>query len=164
MKQLGIDEKESGTGERSTWKGVKDFFEKKLPELKEKMNTCVGPGGYGKQLLLKSVLEEVIITVERQLSDMDIFTDAEADVTRLEYAPVTNSGCESEFGKLDNRLHVSGGSATVQTLSMENIVSTNKLLSDQSFKELSEDEEMEQWEWARKSQEVQETSITEGIS
>ena len=121
-------------------------------------------GGDGKQLLLKSVLEEVIITVERQLSDMDIFTDAEADVTRLEYAPVTNSGCESEFGKLDNRLHVSSGSATVQTLSMENIVSTNRLLSDQSFKELSEDEEMEQWEWARKSQEVQETSITEGIS
>ena len=121
-------------------------------------------GGDGKQLLLKSVLEEVIITVERQLSDMDIFTDAEADVTRLEYAPVTNSGCESEFGKLDNRLHVSGGSATVQTLSMENIVSTTKLLSDQSFKELSEDEEMEQWEWVRKSQEVQETSITEGIS
>ena len=53
-------------------------------------------------------------------------------------------GCESEIGKLDNRLHVSGGSATVQTLSMKNIVSTNKLLSDQSFKELSEDEEMEQ--------------------
>ena len=35
-KQLGIDEKETGTGARSTWKGVKDFFEKKLPELKEK--------------------------------------------------------------------------------------------------------------------------------
>ena len=48
-------------------------------------------GGDGKQVLLKSVLDEVIITVERQLSDMDIFTDAEADVTRLEYAPVTNS-------------------------------------------------------------------------
>ena len=59
--------------------------------------------------------------------------------------------------KLDNWLHVSGGSATVQTLSMKNIVSTNKLLSDQSFKELSEDEKMEQWEWARKSQEVQNT-------
>ena len=40
---------------------------------------------------------------------------------------------------------------------MKNIVSTNKLLSDQSFKELSEDEKMEQWEWARKSQEVQNT-------
>ena len=74
-------------------------------------------------------------------------------------------GCESEIGKLDNQLHVSGGSATVQTLSMENIVSTNKLLSDQSFKELSEDEEMEQCSGrSRKSQEVQETSITEGIS
>ena len=48
---------------------------------------------------------------------MDIFNDHEADVDRLEYAVVTNLGCESEFGKLDNRLKVSGGSATVETLS-----------------------------------------------
>ena len=34
-----------------------------------------------------------------------------------------------------------------------------QIRSDQSFKELSEDEEMEQWEWARKSQEVQETKV-----
>ena len=118
------------------------------------MDDCVD--GDGKQKLLKSVLEEVIITVERQLSEMDIFKDSEADIDRLEYAPVTNLGCESEFAKLDNRLKVSGGSATVETLSRKNIVSTNKLLSDQSFTELTEEQKMGQWKWARKSKEVEE--------
>ena len=53
---------------------------------------------------------------------------ANSDLSKLEYAPLTNLGCESEFAKLDVRIMASGGSTIVQTHSRKNIVTTNRLL------------------------------------
>ena len=35
---------------------------------------------------------------------------------KLDYIPLTNSGCESEFAKLDNRIKITGRTTSVQTL------------------------------------------------
>ena len=76
----------------------------------------------------------MIETLERQLFEMDFFQNsdeagpANSDVYKLEYAPLTNLGCESEFAKLDVRIVASGGSTTIQTHSRKNIVTTNRLL------------------------------------
>ena len=61
--------------------------------------------------------------------------------SKLKHVPLTNLGAESKFAKLDNRLQVSGGTASIETLSRKDIVATNDFLVDSSFTELSTDEE-----------------------
>ena len=62
------------------------------------------------------------------------------DTTKLDSAPLTNLGCESEFSKFDHRVKVTGGSTSIQTHSKKNIVVTNGLLIDSAFKKLPENE------------------------
>lgn len=74
---------------------------------------------------------------------MDFFTDytdSAINKIKLEYAPLTNLGCEGEFAKLDNRLKIRGGSTSVQMLSRKNVIKTNSLLVDSEFTELSDTE------------------------
>ena len=118
--------------------------------------SCSSQTCSGKEKLYAAVLEEVIDTIQRQLSEMPFFTTDEADIdeTKLEFAPLTNLGCESEFAKLDNRISMSGGSTSVQTHSRKNIVKSNQLLVDSSFIQQSEKEREKRWKWARTSDEV----------
>ena len=84
------------------WAGIRSFFEQKLPELKQARDKA-SDADDGQSRLYEVVLEEVIETLERQLSEMDFFQNsdeagpANSDVSKLEYAPLTNLGCESEF-------------------------------------------------------------------
>ena len=71
------------------------------------------------------MLYEVLDTLERQLSEMEYFNTEEVDPEfeeKLQNASLTNLVCESEFAKLDNRIKVSGGSASVSTFSKKNAV------------------------------------------
>ena len=74
---------------------MKDFFKQKISELKERMKEC--QSGSGKQQLMAAVLDEVIVTVERQLHQMEFFRDSEADAEPLKYDPLTKSGCEQNL-------------------------------------------------------------------
>lgn len=154
MDLLGIDRKKDT--HKTTWKDVQNFFQIKLKEIESKIAALSDTKG--RSALMKSVLEEILITINRQLNEMNLFTKPEDciqdEVKRLEFAPVTNSGCESAFATLDNKLKVSGGSCLLETLSRKNIVSTNKCLEEDQFTTLSEDERMLQWKWARNSKEV----------
>ena len=76
------------------------------------------------------------------------------DVSKIAYAPLTNLGCESEFAKLDNRISISGGSTSIETLSRKNVILTNRLLVDPTFTQQSSDEKRSRWKWARTSEEV----------
>ena len=112
MEVLGIDENKKVKRVRS-WKIVREFFQAKLPELKHKRDSLSEITG--KDKLFRAVLDETIETLERQLAKMDFFKSGEestgVDEEKLQYAPLTNSGCETEFAKLDNRIKVSGGNA-----------------------------------------------------
>ena len=155
MEILGIDEARQAKRDDRTWDGVKAFFNQKIPELKETRNRCCKQDNE-KDLLYSAVLDEVLDTLERQLSQMSFFTTEDMASEKLKYAPLTNSGCESEFAKLDNKLKVSGGTTPLETLSRKNIVSTNSLLVDPSFTELSTEEKKAQWKWGRTSNQVHE--------
>ena len=138
------------------WAGIRSFFEQKLPELKPARDKASGADD-DQSRLNGVVLDEVIETLERQLSEIEFFQNsdeagpAKSDVSKLEYAPLTNLGCESEFAKLDVRIAVSGGSTAVQTHSCKNMVTTNLLLTDPSFSKLGSTEKQQKWKWARTS-------------
>ena len=160
MDLLGIDKREENTYDRN-WNGLRHFFRDKIPELMRIRDECGSETSSGKERLFAAVLDEVIDTINRQLSEMSYFdTDSHADKestvdeNKLNFAPLTNLGCESEFAKLDNRISMSGGSTTVQTHSRKNVVMTNRLLVDTSFTQQSEAERQERWKWARTSDEV----------
>jgi len=80
--------------------------------------------------------------------------DNNVDTTKLDSAPLTNLGCESEFSKFDHRVKVAGGSTSIQTHSKKNIMVTNGLLVDSDFKKLPEQEKKQEWSWARASKET----------
>lgn len=119
MKLLRIDENKHEECDRS-WNGIRDLFGHKLPEMKTKRDNLES-ANTGKDRLLAAVLDEGIDTLERQLSQMDFGstlgegTASTIDEAKLEYAPLTNLGCEGEFAKLDNRIKFSGGSTTIVT-------------------------------------------------
>jgi len=102
----------------------------------------------GKWKLLAAVLNEVLDTLERRLFEMEYFNTEEVDPEfeeRLQKAALTNLGCESALAKLDNKIKVSGGSASVSTFSKKNVVVTNGLLVDSSFCDQPEDERKGRW-------------------
>ena len=138
------------------------FFKIKLSEIK-KMKTEIDTRT-GRGRLMVALYTEILETLERQLGEMAFFSsaidqDSTVDWTmnpKLDRAPVTNLGCESEFASLDNMLKKTGGTTSVQTLSRKNTVSTNAYLVDSGFLDLTKEEKRNRWEWARHSNEVKE--------
>jgi hypothetical protein len=84
---------------------VKEFLNSKIP-LFDILKVKFGQTVTGKAKLMGRVLEEVIDTLKRQLSEMDYFEVGDVasipDEVKLQYAPITNLGCDSKFAKLDN--------------------------------------------------------------
>ena len=161
MHLLGIDKKDK-QGKSSKWTDVREFFKIKLSEIK-KMKTEIDTRT-GRGRLMVALYTEILETLERQLGEMAFFSsaidqDSTVDWTmnpKLDRAPVTNLGCESEFASLDNMLKKTGGTTSVQTLSRKNTVSTNAYLVDSGFLDLTKEEKRNRWEWARHSNEVKE--------
>ena len=112
------------------------------------------------------MLKETSETLRCQLSAMPFFYDIlepdEAqnyelpDPSKLTYAPTTNLGCESKFAWFDNRVKISGGTESVQSISRKRVICTNALLVDSSFDNLSDKERLDSWKWARTSEESSE--------
>lgn len=161
MDLLGIDEAKAVRRDDRNWEGIRQFFVNKLPELEKVRDDAVNEDG--KKKLLAAVIDEAVESLRRQLSASSFFnaipgcssaSDLQPDMDKLQKAPLTNLGCEGEFAKLDNRLKVTGGSTSVETLSRKNIVATNKLLIDSSFEDRTEFERLEDWKWARTSEET----------
>ena len=83
-----------------SWYGLKE----RIPELRRNLeyihDTDIGSTG---NAFLKKVREEVTKEVIRQLSSMKFYTDEEMDEEKQEKlprAPLSNSGCESNFGDM----------------------------------------------------------------
>ena len=99
------------------------------------------------------MLKETSETLRRQLSAMPFFYDIlehdEAqndelpDPNKLTYASITNLGCESEFAWFGNRVKISGGTESVQSISRKRLICTNALLVDSSFDNLSDKERLD---------------------
>ena len=130
------------------WYGVRDFFKLKLPEIDDLCEQL--KSGNGKDRLYSTMLKKTSETLRRQLSAMPFFYDIlehhEAqndelpDPNKLTYAPLTNLGCESEFAWFDNRVKISEGTESVQSITRKRVICTNALLVDSSFDYLSDNE------------------------
>ena len=117
MEFLGIDK----TGQKDVdrnWSSAKTFFDHKLFPLKDLQNSIEETNPNGIEKIEAECLREVIESVERQISMVPYFRNEEnsnIDIIKLESAPLTNLGCESEFSKFDHRVKVTGGSTLIQT-------------------------------------------------
>ena len=78
------------------------------------------------------------------------------DPKKLTYAPLTNLGCKSEFAWFNNRVKISSGTESVQSISRKRVICTNALLVDSSFDNLSDKERLDSWKWVRTSEESSE--------
>ena len=132
-------------------------MQEKLPGLsaiaseRRDLNTGVGR-------MHSRVYSEIVTAITRQLSCMPYFEDGEDDDAdeertiveeQMRWAPLTNLGCESKMAWLDNRIKVSGGSTSAQTLPEKSIIAHNKYLSSPDFDGLSEDRKLELWRFGR---------------
>ena len=76
MDLLGIDGRGSDEDKRNrNWAGIRSFFEQNLPELKQARDEAGGADD-GQSRLYGVVLDEVIETLERQLSEMEFFQNS----------------------------------------------------------------------------------------
>ena len=118
----------------------------------------------GQELLIKMLLTEISDTLKRQLGEMEFFSpiinptssssQTISENPKMEHAEITNLGCESQFAKMDQKLHVTRGSTSVQTLSRKNVVATKAYLVDSTCVEMDEKDKRSKWKWARHSNEV----------
>ena len=96
--------------------------------------------------------------MERQLEYVDFYTEGEGDEDlsastedKLKFAPLTNSGCESQFADLDNSIKKFGGTANVGTLSDKHIIRKNKFFVCEEWKTMDLQERKSKFAWARGS-------------
>ena len=162
MELFGIDRKTRHQGDDSKcdWFQVKEYFQCHLPDWKIKQQV-LSKKTDGSDLLYSRILAECIEGLERQIADVPFLTKecSSDEDKKLMYPPISNLGCESKIGWLDNRLKISGGTTSVNTLSNKNIVATNKYLISEEFVGLTEEERKKEWKWSRTSEECKEVRL-----
>ena len=143
---LGIDKHGKIQRDDRNWKGMKVFFTTKLLQLKE-LSTKTPTTQF--DILLQKCLIKVIENIERQLSRMPFFGNGvDADIEdKMRHVPLSNSGCESNFGMLDARTKDASGTVPISNISDKFIISTNNYLQNDTFRNNKEEE----YHWARTS-------------
>ena len=95
------------------------------------------------------------------MSRVNYFIDGTENEAKLNKAPITNLGPESNFGSVDDDLKRRGNSTKLSTISDKHIIDKNKLHTRNDWVDLSNEEKTEQWKWARRSKEVKEVRLKE---
>ena len=111
--------------------------------------------------MLASVADNVRIAVERQLNYVDFYTketDAATNEEKMGLAPLTNSGCESQFAELDNAVNRFGGAANVTTLSNKHVIRKNRYFESEEWKSSDIGEKKKKLAWARGSAQAKKVS------
>ena len=125
---LGIDEGRSKKSESRSWSGLKELFPKLLDDLstmsvkKARMS--------GSELLECQAASSISEGMRKQLKYMDFYRDdidlSQEVLDRIDDAPLTNSGSESNFAQLDLECRRGSGQTKLQTISDRHIVKANK--------------------------------------
>ena len=149
---LGIDQNKQVRSEYRSWSGLKALFSEKLEHLETLSKKKHGMSN--KEFLLASVASNIKVAIQRQLEYVDYYTqedDVQSVSQKLKYAPLTNSGCESQFADLDNSVKKFGGTATVSTLSDKHVIRKNKMFESEEWKTMNLQERKKKFAWARGS-------------
>ena len=154
---LGIDSYKHSKSDRRSWSGMKQTFVDINSNLSK--SSIQTPEMSGSELLEAEICAKVQSSVKHQLDYMQFYKDdteegglTEATLRKMEEAPLTNSGCESNFAQLDLECRrVGGGNTTLQTMSQRHIVKTNKYFNTEDWKNMETDLKNKAWKQARSS-------------
>ena len=155
-----IDDNKMKRSEFRSWSGLKILFEQKLAEL-EKLSHRHSEMT-SKEHLLASAAGNIRLAMERQLKYVDFYNQDEVAVSvsdQLSGAPLTNSGCESQFAELDNSVKKFGGTATVSTLSNKHVIRKNNFFESENWKVLTMEEKKSKFAWARTSSQAKKVAL-----
>ena len=114
----------------------------------------------GMQHLEAEVCYKVNTSLRAQLDYMKFFQtnpDEEVDeqtVKKMELAPLTNSGCESNFSQLDLECRRGSGQTTLQTMSNRHMVKTNQFFDSEQWKQLAPELKAKSWKEARSGEQA----------
>ena len=150
---LGIYEYGDSINTERSWEGINSFFEHKTQEIRQLSEQDTTHSSTLDKVVSKCS-EKVLENLERQVGKVAFFRgETESELaSKMEYAPLTNSGCESRMAELDVRVKYSGGSAPLTTISDKQVVATNKYLLSKDFE--TEEKTREQFDWAKNSDEA----------
>ena len=151
---IGIDEFRDKTSEYRSWTGMKKFYSELLEKLSANADSTSPVNGF--EMLDSSVAMNIHAGLQHQLGYMKFFThndDSEGSVEKLNNAPLTNSGCESNFAQLDLECRRGSGQTKLQTMSNRHMVKGNKYFETENWKQMSAQLKSKEWKAARGSKE-----------
>jgi hypothetical protein len=152
---LGLDEGKCSEQRSHTWLDVKMFLHDKLKmldglsEMKAEMST--------EEILTAKGAHNIKAAMEHQMEYMPYLKknvegpENETLSEKMQYAPISNLGAESDFAKVGNALKRSGGSTSLETISNRHLISENKLFQRENWNTKSDEEKNKKWNWARNS-------------
>ena len=152
---LGIDDFRRKESEFRSWSGMKIFFSELCTRL-----TAAGeqkPGMSGSELLEAAVAGSVLAGLKHQLEYMSFYEDdsiVDEVVNKIDEAPLTNSGCESNFAQFDLECRRGSGQTMLKTISDRHMVKENKYFETDEWKNMSSELKSKQWSFARTSKEA----------
>ena len=151
---IGIDEYRDKESEYRSWTGMRRFYS----ELLDKLSAAAipTPGMTGTQLLEASVAGNIHAGLKHQLGYMKFFTDdtfPEDIEEKQNDAPLTNSGCESNFSQLDLECRRGSGQTKLETMSNRHMVKGNRYFDTEQWKLMPSELKNKEWKKARNSEE-----------
>ena len=151
---LGIDEYKKSRSEARSWSGMKIFFSDLLNQLSTSALKTTGMSG--SQLLEAEVCSKVQSALKNQLDYLKFYREdseeepiSEETLKKLDEAPLTNSGCESNFAQLDLECKRGSGQTTLQTMSNRHMVKTNQYFNSEDWKNMEPELKTKAWKDAR---------------
>jgi hypothetical protein len=137
-----------------TWSNVRSFLDEKLKMLDGLAELT--PDMSGDQNLTAKGAKSIKAAIEHQVDYMPFLKGVENEVwsEKINYAPISNLGAESDFAKVGNALKRTGGSTRLETTGNQHLISENKLFQRNGWKIKSENEKKKKWSWARNSDEA----------
>ena len=149
---LGIDDYRNSKSEARSWSGLKGFFSDLLGKLSSaavKTSDMSGP-----ELLEAEVCSKVWSSLKHQLDYMKFYREDSIEISdetlkKMDRAPLTNSGCESNFAQLDLECKRGSGQTTLQTMSNRHLVKTNRYFDSPDWEKMAPELKGKAWKEAR---------------
>ena len=152
---IGIDEFRDKPSEYRSWSGMKKFYSELLQNLSTVAQASAAM--IGTQLLEASVAGSIHAGLKHQLGYMTYFTEdsvSEETERKQNEAPLTNSGCESNFAQLDLECRRGSGQTKLQTMSDRHMVKGNRYFDTDQWKDMPAELKQMQWKSSRSSKEA----------
>ena len=156
---LGIDDFRNTKSEARSWSGLRVFF----PDLLSQLSSAATKSSAlsGSELLEAEVCSKVQSALKNQLEYMKFYREEVEDdklsdeiLVKMDQAPLTNSGCESNFAQLDLECKRGSGQTTLQTMSNRHMVMINRYFESEHWKKMAPELKNKAWKEARSGEQA----------